>query len=174
MGCHFLLQGIFPTQGSNPDLLHCRQILSYLSHQGMVYKLGVLCPFAPMLKCPPDHCPSPSFSLLPQGQRRARHQGQCCEDCVSPAGSCSHRGLVRYQDEIWKGSACEFCTCDRGQVTCQTAACARVECAQVRSEGISGLETLSPAGSVVPHLFPPVPSQQRGQPGLMAQFQVVF
>ena len=23
--CHFLLQGIFPTQGSNPGLLHCRQ-----------------------------------------------------------------------------------------------------------------------------------------------------
>ena len=27
MGCHFLLQGIFPTQGSNPGLLYCRQIL---------------------------------------------------------------------------------------------------------------------------------------------------
>ena len=25
--CHFLLQGIFPTQGSNPGLVHCRQIL---------------------------------------------------------------------------------------------------------------------------------------------------
>ena len=32
--CHFLLQGIFPTQGSNLDLLHCRQILYHLSHQG--------------------------------------------------------------------------------------------------------------------------------------------
>ena len=27
MGCHFLLQGIFPTQGSNPDVPHCRQTL---------------------------------------------------------------------------------------------------------------------------------------------------
>ena len=27
VGCHFLLQGIFPTQGSNPGLLHCRRIL---------------------------------------------------------------------------------------------------------------------------------------------------
>ena len=26
VGCHSLLQGIFPTQGSNPALLHCRQI----------------------------------------------------------------------------------------------------------------------------------------------------
>ena len=29
-----LLQGIFPTQGSNPGLLHCRQILYQLSYQG--------------------------------------------------------------------------------------------------------------------------------------------
>ena len=34
VGCHFLLQGIFPTQGSNPCLLHCRQTLSPLRHQG--------------------------------------------------------------------------------------------------------------------------------------------
>ena len=31
---HSLLQGIIPTQGSNPGLLHCRQILYQLSHQG--------------------------------------------------------------------------------------------------------------------------------------------
>ena len=34
MGCHALLQGIFPTQGLNPGLPHCRQILYSLSHQG--------------------------------------------------------------------------------------------------------------------------------------------
>ena len=34
VGCHALLQGIFPTQGLNPGLLHCRQILYHLSHQG--------------------------------------------------------------------------------------------------------------------------------------------
>jgi len=32
--CHFLLQGIFPTQESNPGLPHCRQMLYRLSHQG--------------------------------------------------------------------------------------------------------------------------------------------
>ena len=31
---YFLLQGIFPTQGLNPGLLHCRQTLYHLSHQG--------------------------------------------------------------------------------------------------------------------------------------------
>ena len=32
VGCCFLLQGIFPTQGSNSGLLHCRQMLSRLNH----------------------------------------------------------------------------------------------------------------------------------------------
>ena len=33
VGSHSLLQGIFPTQGSNVGPLHCRQILYHLSHQ---------------------------------------------------------------------------------------------------------------------------------------------
>ncbi|KAM7157358.1 extracellular matrix organizing protein FRAS1 isoform 1-T1 [Molossus nigricans] len=72
--------------------------------------------------CPPLRCG--------KGQRRAQRHGRCCEECVSPAGSCSHNGIVRYQDEMWRGLACEFCTCDHGRVTCHTAQCANVECAQ--------------------------------------------
>ena len=34
VGCHFLFQRIFPTQESNPGLLHCRQILYQLSYEG--------------------------------------------------------------------------------------------------------------------------------------------
>ena len=34
VSCHALLQGIFPNQGWNPGLPHCRQILYHLSHQG--------------------------------------------------------------------------------------------------------------------------------------------
>ena len=34
MGSRSLLQGIIPTQESNHDLLHCRQILYQLSYQG--------------------------------------------------------------------------------------------------------------------------------------------
>ena len=34
VGCQFLLQGIFPTQESNPGLPHCRQILYHLNHEG--------------------------------------------------------------------------------------------------------------------------------------------
>ena len=32
--CHFLLQGIFPTQGLNLGLPHCKETLYQLSHQG--------------------------------------------------------------------------------------------------------------------------------------------
>ena len=39
VGCHALLQGIFPTQGLNPGLPHCRQILYHLSHQGSPFTL---------------------------------------------------------------------------------------------------------------------------------------
>ena len=38
VGCHALLQEVFPTQGSNPGLLPCRWILYHLSHQGSLYK----------------------------------------------------------------------------------------------------------------------------------------
>ena len=41
MGCHFLLQGIFLTHGSNLSLLHCRQTLYPLSHQGSIAVLYV-------------------------------------------------------------------------------------------------------------------------------------
>ena len=34
VGCHALLQGIFPSQKLNPGILHGKQILYHLSHQG--------------------------------------------------------------------------------------------------------------------------------------------
>ena len=49
VGSYSLLQGIFPTQGLNTDLLHCRQILYQLSHQGSLalfhsfYSLVIFC-----------------------------------------------------------------------------------------------------------------------------------
>ena len=39
MGCHSLLQGIFPIQGSNPHVLHCWQILYHLSHQASLAEI---------------------------------------------------------------------------------------------------------------------------------------
>ena len=37
VGCHLLLQGIFPTQRLNPGLLHCRQILYQPSYKGITH-----------------------------------------------------------------------------------------------------------------------------------------
>ena len=43
VGSHSLLQGIFPTQGSNPGLPHCRQILYQLSRRrSPIYDLLLL------------------------------------------------------------------------------------------------------------------------------------
>ena len=44
VSCHFLLQGSFPTQGSKPGPLNCRQILYWLSHLliSKVFKLYTL------------------------------------------------------------------------------------------------------------------------------------
>ena len=41
VGCHFLLQGIFPNQGMYWGLLHCKWILYALSHEGS-HILGLL------------------------------------------------------------------------------------------------------------------------------------
>ena len=34
VGSHFCVKQVFPTQGSNMGLMHCRHILYCLSHQG--------------------------------------------------------------------------------------------------------------------------------------------
>ena len=66
VGCHALCQGIFPTQGSNPGLPHCRWILYCLSHHGsprilewVVYPSpGDLPDLGIELRRTPELCPS--------------------------------------------------------------------------------------------------------------------
>ena len=54
VGCHFLPQGIFLTQGSNPDLPHCSQTLYHLSYHGSpAHKGKALIKFLLLLK--PSH-----------------------------------------------------------------------------------------------------------------------
>ena len=79
VGCHFLLQGILPTQGSNPHLLHWQAGSLPLSHQGSPWLrqlaswqmprsarevLGSQAGGRPLCFSPPSHstsvlCPSP-------------------------------------------------------------------------------------------------------------------
>ena len=55
VGSLSLLQGIFPTRGSNPGLPHCRWILYQLSHQGSPRILGwVVYPFSSRPSQPRD------------------------------------------------------------------------------------------------------------------------
>ena len=60
VGCHFLLQEILPTQGLNPGLLHCRQMLYHLSLQGTLcipmQSIDWDFPGGPVVKTPRFHC----------------------------------------------------------------------------------------------------------------------
>ena len=62
VGSLSLLQGISPTQGSNPGLLQWRQILYYLRHQGSP-KVKVLVTQSCLILCDPMDC-SPSGSSV--------------------------------------------------------------------------------------------------------------
>ena len=76
VGCHALLQGIFPTQGTNPGLSHCRWILYHLNHQGSprilewvsewVSEVTQSCPTL----CDPMDCSLPGLSLHGISQSR--------------------------------------------------------------------------------------------------------
>ena len=51
VGCHVLLQGIFPTQVLNPGLLHCRWILYQLSYLGSPCVCVCMCVCACVRAC---------------------------------------------------------------------------------------------------------------------------
>ena len=101
MGCHFLLQRILPTQGSNPGLLHCRQILYQLSYKGspLLILLSFSSPFnlasggflvaASLI----SNCWNPPFGI----QARSRRLESCLEDKGEEKGLRaweSHRALL--------------------------------------------------------------------------------
>ena len=62
VGCHSLLQGISPTQGSNPGLRHCRCTLHCLSLQGSPVGYGVVPP--PFLTPKEPSCASTAREAL--------------------------------------------------------------------------------------------------------------
>ena len=60
VGSHFLLQRIFPSQGSNPGLLQCMRSLYHLNHQKE--SESEVTQFCPAL-CNPMDCSLPGFSI---------------------------------------------------------------------------------------------------------------
>ena len=89
MGSLSILQGIFPTQGSNPGLSHCRRILYQLSHKGSPFAdTGYLACPEPQAKtragrlCPAVHLalyPTPPLTFTPH---------------LSPAGGSGVQSLI--------------------------------------------------------------------------------
>ena len=109
VGCHFLLQGIFLTQGLNLDLPHCRQMLYRLSHQGRSLK--------EKFKTVETSSYMPCRSKLPLGERGPRGKGgletsswpaatkemgttvlnsQSNEFCQQPEGTCKRTLSLRW------------------------------------------------------------------------------
>ena len=60
VGSLSLLQRVFPTQGSNTDLPHCRRILYQLSHRGSPCSVTNSCPTL----CGPMDCSTPGCPVL--------------------------------------------------------------------------------------------------------------
>ena len=53
VSCHSLLQGIFPTQGLNPGLLHCRLVLYHrTTWESFFHQWGPFIIFLPSVRCP--------------------------------------------------------------------------------------------------------------------------
>ena len=89
VGCHALLLRIFPTQGSNPGLPHCRRILYQLSHQGSP-QLRVVMVFAAPLFFPHTYLTASVCSVNSRGSLE--------------------EGALRGGDQLWnEGCRAPFC-----------------------------------------------------------------
>lgn len=91
--------------------------------------------------------------VFAQGQSKARRPGSCCQECVSAAESCLYNGTASYHGQMWNSTRCDFCMCHQGQVTCQPAECAKVECAQVRRVFFFQDVSIKPSDFFFPSFF---------------------
>ena len=82
MGCHFLFQGIFPTQGLNSDLQRYRQMSYHLSHQEIASDKKLSKSFSPP---PSPSSPIPSHHHQPHTLHTALLSGtwRKSENCFS-------------------------------------------------------------------------------------------
>ena len=81
VGCHFLIQGIFPTQESNPGLPHCRQTLP---SEPLVLQFNSVAQSCPTL-CIPMDCSTPGLPVhhqLPEFTQTIVHR---VSDAIQPS-----------------------------------------------------------------------------------------
>ena len=104
VGCHFLLQEIFPTQGLNPGFPHCRQTLYGLSHQGSIsvlLKNMFFCPHTLVRGFPggsdgkESACSVGDPGSIP-GSRRSPGEGNGSPPVFLPGAFHGHRILAGY------------------------------------------------------------------------------
>ena len=80
VGSHSLLQGIFPSQGSNPGLLHCRQILYHLNYESM-HSIDALILLRPdLIYISHTHTHTPKQNLNEQKASRSKQVSKIQED----------------------------------------------------------------------------------------------
>ena len=87
VGCHALFQEIFPTQGRNPGLLHCGQMLYRLRHQGIPLFLFQFSSVTQscLTLCDPMNCSMPGLSVhhqVPEFTQTHVHQ---VHDAIQPS-----------------------------------------------------------------------------------------
>ena len=101
VGYHFLLQGIFPTQRSNPGLLPCRQILCHLSQQGIpCIQLITYYDHMCVLKIKQiGTIPSPDpWEHFPYQCPGIPKEGQYCCNCPQSGGTCTSSRYIHNPD----------------------------------------------------------------------------
>ena len=84
VGCHFLLQGIFPTQGSNSGLPRCRRTLYRLSQQVLDIRQAKVLAQALM-----------GLSFISISVSGSPFHPSCCDVCTSLSPHLSHCRLIR-------------------------------------------------------------------------------
>ena len=83
VGSLSLLQGVFPTQGSNPGLPHCRSILSQLSHKGSPHGLRVKFKFTNRTPKPPWAGPARVSSVFPCLCSPCKSESEVTQSCLT-------------------------------------------------------------------------------------------
>ena len=81
MDCHFLFQGNFLTQESNPGLLHCRKILYRLSYKGSSPVRVATIKSLPAINVGKDVKNRESSYTVGGNSNWYSHYGEWCRDC---------------------------------------------------------------------------------------------
>ena len=119
LGCHAPLHWIFPTQGLNPGLPHCRWILYLLSHQGSPRILEwVACPFSRGSSGPKNGTgvllallQADLYQLSSQGSPIESIQVSVVHICQPQSPNSSHAPLVPFGDHMVSSSVSLFLHC---------------------------------------------------------------